>query len=333
MTHPHMHADWQKFLEQQATAFDSQPPPAAETNPGAVLVDLAANEGLIEVSGPERREFLQGQLSTDIRRLTADSSQFSSWNNSKGRVVTLLRVFERDDAILMILPSTLMASVSTRLRMYVLRARVQIADASDRLVSFGFAGKAAPTLLEQCGYTPPQKDGEVQHQGQAQLIRLHGTTPRIAVCGDAAALQTLWIELRQRGAQPAESNVWVLLRILAGVPCVYPATSGHFVAQMLGLEELGAVHFNKGCYLGQEVIARAHYRGTVKRHLQRGSCTTQEPLSPAMEIKDAATQQVVGEAVDACRDAQGIWQILAVLQQEAPRTASTLQGAALTWQS
>lgn len=314
-------------------ALDSPPLPAAKANPGAVLVDLSADEGLIEVSGPERRDFLQGQLSTDIRLLTADSGQLSSWNNAQGRVVTLLRVFERSDAILMALPGTLLASVSTRLRMYVLRARAQIADASDRLVSFGFAGEAAPALLEQCRYTPPQKDGEVQCQGQVQLIRLHGATPRIAVYGEAAALQTLWTELRQRGARPAESNAWALLRILAGVPRVYPATSGHFVAQMLGLEELGAVHFNKGCYLGQEVIARAHYRGAVKRHLQRGSCTATEPISPAMEIKDAATQQVVGEVVDASRDARGIWQVLAVLQQEARRSACTLQGAALAWQS
>lgn len=332
MAHSQMHADWQKFMQQQATGLDSQPLSAAKTNLGVVLVNLSADEGLIEVTGPDRREFLQGQLSTDIRQLTANSSQLSSWNSAKGRVVTLLHVFERDDAILMALPSTLLASVSTRLRMYVLRTRVQIADASDRLMRFGIAGETAPTLLEQCGYTPPQRVGEVRRLGEIQVIRLHGVTPRFAIYGEAAVLQTLWMQFRQCGARPVESSTWTLLRILAGVPCVYPATSGHFVAQMLGLEELGAVHFNKGCYLGQEVIARAHYRGTVKRHLHRGSCISSEPIGPAMEIKDAATQQVVGEVVDAARDAQGTWQILAVLQQDARRSACTVQGATLAWQ-
>lgn len=326
-----MNPDWQKFLEQQATALDRPALTAAEAAPNTILVDLSADAGLIQVNGPERREFLQGQLSTDIRRLTADSSQFSSWNNAKGRVVTLLRVFERDDAVMMALPSTLLASVTMRLRMYVLRARVQLTDASDRLPHFGVAGEAAPSLLAQCGYAPSEKTDAVNRIGETQLIRLPGATPRIAVYGEAAALQTLWTQLRQHGAHPAESHAWTLLRILAGVPCVYPATSGHFVAQMLGLEELGAVHFNKGCYLGQEVIARAHYRGTVKRHLHRGSCVTGESLAPGMEIQASTHQGAVGEVVDACRDAQGAWQILAVLQHEALHSDCSLRGAPLTW--
>lgn len=296
-----------------------------------MLVDLSGSEGLIEVTGPERHEFLQGQLSTDIRQLTPDISQFSSWNNAKGRVVTTLRVFERGEAAMLALPESLCAPVIKRLRLYVLRAQVQLAESSDRLARFGIAGDEAQNLIAACGYPPPQADNSVTQYGGIQLIRLHGATLRIAIHGEPSVLQTFWSKLEHQGARPAASDHWALYRILAGEPCIHPATSGLFVTQMLGLEALDAVHFNKGCYLGQEVIARAHYRGAVKRHLHRGSCNTKESVLPAMEILDPARQLAVGKVVEACRDAAGIWQLLAVLQDGAFRTPCGIRNTPVTW--
>lgn len=337
----HMHPDWQKFLQQQGADFTrdqgvrfaERQARGDQTGHDVALADLTGSEGLIEVSGPGRREFLQGQLSTDVRRLTPERSQFSSWNNSKGRVVAVVRIFERGESVLMVLSDSLLASMQAGLRLYILRSQVQIADASDRLARFGVTGNMAPQLLADCGCPAPEKSGDVTTVGTTQLIRLHGVLPRVAVHGEVTALTALWTRLRERGASPAGSDTWTRERIRAGEPCIHLETSGHFVAQMLGLEELDAVHFNKGCYLGQEVIARAHYRGTVKRHLRRGSCVTAETLSPGMEIQDSAHQAMVGEVVDAGRDRRGTWQLLAVLQDGAANSACTVRGVPLVWET
>lgn len=335
----HMNPDWQDFLQQQGARFahdqivrfgDASPRVATQENT-PILADLSGSEGLIEVTGPERHKFLQGQLSTDLRQLTPELSQFSSWNNAKGRVVTTLRVFEHGEGVILALPQALCTPVTTRLRLFVLRAKVQLSEVSDQLARFGITGDEAPHLLAACGCAPPQTVNSVTQCDGIQLIRLHGTAPRIAIHGEPSLLKALWTKLEQQSARPVGSDHWTLLRILAGEPHIHPATSGHFVAQTLGLEELGAVHFNKGCYLGQEVIARTHYRGAVKRHLHRGSCDTKESVLPAMEIQDPARQLTVGEVVEACRDTTGIWHLLAVLQDAAGTTQLQVQDAPINW--
>ena len=319
-----MHPDWRAFLQQQGAVFDTQRvlhygnAAAGLRAPAdaAVIADLSGDYAVIAVEGTDRRRFLQGQLSTNVLALAPAASQFSSWSNAKGRVTTTLRVLEGDACLLLVLPRVLAASVLQGLSGYVLRARARLTEVSDTLCQFGLAGEHAPNLLATCGLTVPAETNAVtEHQG-LRLIRLHGGTPRYGVLGPNPELQSLWTNMLDHGARPAGSDAWTLLRILAGEPEVHPETTGHFVAQMLGLEELGAVHFNKGCYLGQEVIARAHYRGAVKRHLHRARCRSPEPLRPGMAIQAADHDQPGGEIADVGRDANGEWQMLLVLQDE-----------------
>jgi folate-binding protein YgfZ len=320
-----MHPDWRIFLQRQGAVFAADrvqhlgrsQAELREATHAAVMADLSGSDGLIAVEGADSRGFLQGQLSTSVPALTPALSQFSSWNNAKGRVVTTLRVFERGDHLLLSLPGALLAKVLKRLSMYLLRAQVKLMNASDALTAFGLAGDQSAGMLAAFGLAVPAEINAVTSNQGIQLIRLHGTTPRFAVYADAAQLQPLWTELEKQGARPVGSDAWTLLRILAGEPSVHPETSEHFVAQMLGLEELGAIHFNKGCYLGQEVIARAHYRGAIKRHLHRAQCHAVGPLPPGTAIQVGGDDQVAGEVADACRDANGVWQMLIVLQDAA----------------
>jgi len=280
-----------------------------------ILVDLSY-KGLLSASGPDAVPFLQGQLSTDIEKLGPDVSQLSSWSNAKGRVVTLIRLFRRGDDIYMGLPASLKSAVLKRLSMYVLRSQVTLMDAGDNLSTLGLIGQGAPALLEQAGLPVPAQANDLTHTDGIQTIRLHGRTPRYAIYGEADALEGLkrrWELVTLSGAE----DLWALHKIHAGEPTIFAETSEHFVAQMLALEELGAIDFKKGCYIGQEVIARAHYRGGVKRHLARAECRTEVQFRPGMELHAEGQESPVAEVVNARRDEAGVWQMLIVVQDDA----------------
>lgn len=220
------------------------------------------DRGLIRVAGAGARTFLQGQLSNDVNRLSATQSQLSALNTPQGRTLALLRLLQYEDAIYLSLPAALAASTADQLRRYVLRARVEVDVVDDGPGSIGIAGNDA--ALAAAGFSPPAAiDGADTHDGTV-AIRVHAHAgSRFELFGAPQRLA----EIAEK-YHPADAAEWRLLDTLAGIPLLSPATSGEFVAQMLNLDRLNAVSFNKGCYTGQEVIARAHYRGQVKRRLR-----------------------------------------------------------------
>ena len=281
----------------------------------AILTDLSY-KGLIRASGADVIMFLQGQLSTDMEKLGTDTSQLSSWNNAKGRVVSLIRLFRRGEDIYLALPGGLKGTVLKRLSLYVLRAKVTITDAGSELGCLGLIGEDAPALLAEAGIPVPAQMNGVTIAGAIQVVRLFGEVPRYVVYGPVDALAPLkdrWTPL----TTPGTEDYWALHRILVGEPTVHPETSEHFVAQMLDLDKLGGIDFKKGCYIGQEVIARAHYRGGVKRHLVRAESRMSARLKPGAEIHAKGLDSPVAEVVDARLDDAGICQMLLVIQDDA----------------
>ena len=317
-----MQPDWQKFL------LAREPPSGrlAGSAPDIILTDLS-HAGLIRVEGVDAVAFLQGQLSTDVERLGDEVCQLSSMNNAKGRVVTLLHVFRWDGAIYLALPASLAAPVLKRLSLYVLRSKVTLTDATSTLARFGIAGPGADALLTQAGMSIPSAVHAVTYRDGAQVIRLHGDIPRYSVKAPVPKLIELWGKLEALGVRPADDEDWALAKLLAGEPSVFPETSEHFVAQMLDLDKLGGIDFKKGCYTGQEVIARSHYRGGVKRHLARAESRAPEQLKPGTEIHAKGHDASVAEVVDARLDAHGICQMLVVVQDDF-RQASLTAGNA-----
>lgn len=223
---------------------------------GASAVRLASL-GALRFTGPDALTFLQGQLSSDLMRLTAQHSQLAGYHNPQGRVIALLRLIAlaQGDA-LAILPRELAGGVLERLARFRLRARVTLSDESAawRIEGLIAAGTAAL----------PEVVNEVVHQGSALVVRVTHAPSR-------------WLRVSPMPESPANEHAqvvadedrWRALGVAAGEPQVYAGTSGEFVAQMLNLDALGGIAFDKGCYTGQEVIARAHYRGRVKRRMQR----------------------------------------------------------------
>jgi len=244
-------------------------------------VDLsgAGGLGVLAFRGADAARFLQGQLSADVEKLAPGASTLAGLHNAQGRVIALLALVRpANDEILAVLPRELLAPVAQRLGKYLFRARVRIGDESDSLRVLGM---------------PPGSD----------------TAGGVAIAwGDR---HLLVVPRGLEGIDPGTSlAAWECADVAAGMPQVYGATSESFVAQMLNLDLLGAIAFDKGCYTGQEVIARAHYRGRVKRRMQRWRHTGATGLKPgdAARSRDGRPLAVVRVA----RDAEGRHELLAI---------------------
>jgi tRNA-modifying protein YgfZ len=265
-------------------------------------IDLA-DFGALRLRGPDATRFLQGQLSSDVARLSPERSLLAGYHNPQGRVIAVLRLVQiAPDDLLAILPRELAPVVASRLSKFVLRSKVKIADQSAEWRVSGLVQGDAGAQASPAAVNAQERDGE-------SVIVCVGDKPhrwlRITAAHNAAA---------SGGADEAvargERDSWRRLDIAAGVPHVYAVTTEEFVAQMLNLDVLGAITFDKGCYTGQEVIARAHYRGRVKRRTQRFVSRGTLQLKPgdSAQLSDGRTAKVV----EAVQLADGRCEFLAV---------------------
>ncbi len=222
--------------------------------------------GLIEVTGADAGSFLQGQLSNDLRELGPSRAQLSSFNSPKGRMLAVLHLFRGTDSIFLELHRSVLEATLKRLRLFVLRSKVNLEDASIRRGVLGLAGPDAAARLKEIGLPAPLAALDLAWAGEVAIIRRQGECPRYTLCAPFERLTELSGALAGKAAT-VDGNAWKLLDIEAGIPTVYPATSDHFVPQMCNLDALGGISFNKGCYTGQEIVARVHYRGAVKRRM------------------------------------------------------------------
>jgi len=215
--------------------------------------------GVLRVHGADALSFLQGQVSNDVTLLTQPRALLAGYHNPQGRVIALLRLVQlAPGEVLAVLPRELIGTVAQRLAKFVLRAKVQLADES----AHWQLGGVIATARSPGAALPAEINGTAVIEGTV-AVRL-------------AAEPARWLLLTPVTHKPllaecavAPPQLWQRLAIAAGEPQVYAPTSEEFVAQMLNLDAIGAVDFDKGCYTGQEVIARAHFRGRVKRRMQR----------------------------------------------------------------
>lgn len=253
------------------------------------------DHALIRVSGADARTFLQGQLSNDVREVTPAQSRLASLNTPQGRTLALMRLFEFEGELMLSLPRTLQMPIVERLRKYILRSRVELAPAND-LAGFGLAGESAAAALGKAGITPPASVNEACAKEGIVAIRVPSPSgDRFELYGRGEAMAAVGNALSDLCGR-ADPETWRLLDTLVGIPLLGPETSGEFVAQMLNLDQLGAINFKKGCYAGQEIIARAHYRGQVKRRLKllfrNAPARPGESINIAENVSAAVVQSV-----------------------------------------
>lgn len=312
-----MHPDWQAFLQQQGAVLDDGltahfGKPEAEAALAAehdILCDLS-HYGLISVTGEDAQSFLQNLLSNDIREVGLCRAQLSCLNSAKGRMLAIFLVRHAEGGYLLRLPRTLLEPVRKKLSLYVLRAKVSLADVSDTRALFGLAGPAAPSLVQPLFGDVPTTRFSALRVGDAHLIRLGDN--RFQIDAPIAQACTMWTHLAAM-ARPVGSSRWDWLDIRAGLPIVQPETQEAFVPQMANLEVLGGVNFKKGCYPGQEVVARMQHLGKTKRRMYPAHVVSAVQPRPGDSLHTAQDGESQATVVQAAAAPGGGYDLLAVL--------------------
>jgi len=296
----------------------------------AVLAPLA-DLGVITASGEDAAHFLHGQLTNDIEHLAADRLSLAGYCTAKGRLLATFHVWRDDGGVHLLLPRDLLPGVLKRLSMFVLRARVKLADASARWQAWAVFGRGAEARLRALGAAVPAAPGECMGLGAARIARLRGSArvpERFLLIAPAAEAPQLAAALA--GLSAVGSGAFWWSEIDAGVATVFAATQEKFVPQMINFEVVGGVSFSKGCYPGQEVVARSQYRGKLKRRMQPAHCAT--AVAAGADVFAENEAEAVGTVVMSATSPEGGFDLLFECPQEktaAPLHLGTADGPAL----
>ncbi len=341
-----MNSDWLTFLtsrhahiEQNQVMHFGQPDiELVRIESAPVLIDLS-HLGLIRFSGDDAHNFLQGQLSCDVRNTSSSKATYGGYCTPKGRLLCSFLLWQdTDGSYLMQLPAELTETTIKRLRMFVLRAKVVIQDSTDDYVRIGIAGQGTYSLLQNilAGISPPTEPLSIAIIPDGQIICHNETRFEILVKFTQAPM--LWEQLNVQ-AHCVGAATWDWLEIREGIPAIFKTTQEQFVPQMVNLDAIGGVSFKKGCYPGQEIVARTQYLGKVKRRMYRAHLNADSPLEIAAGDHVYGTDtpdQACGMIVNAAPAPTGGVDVLAVIQVSSAEVGSvhwkTSNGPSLTLQ-
>ncbi len=313
-------SSWLSFLASRGArltatcAADFGDPPAElrAARDAAALADLSHN-ALVAVTGDDATGFLHGQFTNDVQALPVGGAQWSGWCSAKGRLLATFLLMRRSEGYFLLLPAEIAAGVVKRLGMFVLRSKVKIADASDAYARIGFVGKTAGVLVAgHWGFTPDpmrsvEKDG-------ATCVAID--EERFVIVAPVERASALW-ETLALNATPAGCEAWDGSLIRAGVPVIVAATQEAFVPQMANLDLVGGVSFRKGCYPGQEIVARTQYRGILKRRMALAHLDGERRPMPGDNVYGAAFgDQAAGTVANVAAAPDGGFDLLVVAQLE-----------------
>ena len=310
---------WQEFLSTQGAQWHGGAAgfPAGENE--LQLIDLNPL-GAISVSGPDSQKFLQGQLTCDLVNLPDGHLTLGAHCNPKGRMISAFHALKIDQSeFLLLLPRDLAPIALAALKKYAVFFKAELTDISDDYHWLGFSGRdagpGASHVLSLAHNSSedliPGKMATFDHNGhRAVAAMLHDRQVAIGLPSGQAA--DLWLKLAGTPAEPGSYSQWQKQRIEAGEPQLHADTSEMFIPQMLNLHLLGGVNFKKGCYTGQEVVARMQYLGAAKRRLYRARIDGGDMPTVGAEIFTSAGGSSVGNLVQACTVGDDI-ELLAVL--------------------
>jgi folate-binding protein YgfZ len=258
--------------------------------------------GVMAVSGPDAVSFLQTQLTNDVAHLAPDALQLNGYCTAKGRLLASFHRWRHGEDVLLRLPRAILPAVMKRLSMFVLRAKVKIADASDQWTTAGLLGHGASEFLRLAGVAVPAAPWTGTRMGDVRVDRVPGSDalPERFLLTSPAAAPPAWAASLPK----VSSAAWWWSEIGAAVPTVFAATQEKFVPQMINFEVLGGVNFKKGCYPGQEVVARSQYLGKLKRRMQRAHADA-TGVAVGADVFHSGEAQPVGTVVMAAAAPQG----------------------------
>jgi hypothetical protein len=277
------------------------------------LVADLSHHALIAVTGEDAASFLHAQFTNDVQALAPGEAQWNGWCTPKGRLLATFLLVRRADGYLLMLPAEIAAPIAKRLGMFVLRSKVKIADVSELYARLGIAGDHAAALVAAHWPQTPAPMRATEKEG-ALCVALDAS--RFVALVPPSAAPAMWDLFLQRATRGG-ADEWELLSIRAGIPTIVAATQEAFVPQMANFELVGGVSFKKGCYPGQEIVARTQYRGGLKRRMALAHTDALERPAPGESVySDAFGEQAAGTIVNAAPAPEGGFDALVVAQLE-----------------
>jgi folate-binding protein YgfZ len=313
---------WLDFLKQQNAQIENNivlhfgdidaETQAAVTD--TILCDLT-HLGFITATGEEAQSFLQNQLSNEIKEVTEQRSQLNAYCTAKGRALALFRVFEFQGSYFLQLPLEHIQATMKRLQMFILMSKVTLQDATNQFIAFGLAGPNSTQLVQTIIGEAPELADHCVASENLLIGKISGPEPRYIIAGNYEHVTAAWDQLKPH-TTPCGNHAWSYLDIQAGIPQIYPKNAEEFVPQMLNLHSVDGISFQKGCYPGQEVVARMHFLGKLKRRMYLAHADTDQApqVGDLVFAEDSQPDQGVGRIVQSHPAPGGGFDLQAVLQ-------------------
>lgn len=285
-----------------------------------IFFNLKDHYSLIQVSGDDANSFLQGQLTNDINLASENKLILSGFCNPKGRLLAIFQIAKINNIFYLICPKTIAETVCKKLSMYILRSKVKIDINPETFALHGFI-ISSQQLLTDFFKNFPNTNFAAQQDNMNLLIKLPGYPERYMVICSGQTSSDMMIKFKENSGKIDE---WKLHDIEAGIPSIYPNTQEVFIPQSLNLDLLQAVNFKKGCYTGQEIIARTHYLGKVKRRMYRAAIK----LSSLINIGDDlyVNDLIVGKVIDFAKEKNSFKCLIELIVEEKDKQL-TLNGS------
>ena len=316
-----MIASWQDFLVQQGARitdervldFGKPADELAAAQSGTVLADLS-QLGLLAFSGEETAEFLQNQFTNDVRGLHMDGAAWNGYCSPKGRLLSNFLMWKQGAETCLQMSGDIRESVLKRLKMFVLRSKTAGRDATDERVRLVLAGAGTDSALAAAGLPQPAGNMKTASNDAGLAVRISDGKYVLSIAPETAP--AIWTALAKH-ATPVGTAVWDWLRLSNGIPMITAATQDEFVPQMVNWEALGGVSFQKGCYPGQEIVARTQYLGKLKRRMYLAHVDSNDAPRPGDNLYTPDMEgQASGKVVNAAPAPDGGFDLLAVAQIE-----------------
>ena len=270
---------------------------------------------MLEISGKDAFDFLHGQFICDLNDLENHGWLLSGWCLPNGKTICTFIIFSIDKSFFLILPSMLKDKILKRLTMYVLRSDVSITDVSDNYALLGFSGKNIKEIIDPHGLENAFVKNKLCFTAGFSLLTLWDNTPRYIMISKIETITEIMNQITST-CIAGERTDWSLMDIEAGIPWITNAISENFLPQMLNIDQMHGMSLKKGCYPGQEIIARLHYRGQLKKRMYLGYGDSMITPGPGDRLENKDTKTNIGEIIDAERDISNGFKFLAVVDTE-----------------
>jgi folate-binding protein YgfZ len=283
---------WQNFLNQY---------PMSHSKNSDGIMDLS-HLGLLKITGEDAKKFLQGQLTCNIEEISSTQSRLGAHCNPKGRIIFLFLLFYFQNNYYLQMPHEMIPIAIQSLKKYAVFFKVQLHDASGELISIGYSAEN----LNQFTHPLPENQDETIQTNDLLIIKILGKKTRYMLCGKIETLSPLWKKMISETPY-ISSDHWKCLDIEAGLANIYPETSENFLPHELNLHIFNAISFDKGCYTGQEIIARMHYRGKLKNQLQHIMIE-----SATLPLRGSDLENTHNPIVDFCKKGKSHYELLII---------------------